>query len=86
MSNLRFSTEKFKPFKPFNRSAQSVSIVQVVPNVQAPPRITSGAGSLFLPRDAGEDEEGGLNRAQRLNDLNVLNAFMSFTVAATDRR
>jgi hypothetical protein len=26
----------------------------------------------FLPRDAGEDE-GGLNGAQRLNDLNHLN-------------
>jgi hypothetical protein len=27
----------------------------------------------FLPRDAGEDEGGGLNGAQRLNDLNHLN-------------
>jgi hypothetical protein len=27
----------------------------------------------FLPRDAGEDEGGGLNEAQRLNDLNHLN-------------
>jgi hypothetical protein len=27
----------------------------------------------FLPRDAGEDEGGGLNGAERLNGLNVLN-------------
>jgi hypothetical protein len=29
---------------------------------------------LFLPRVAGEDEGGGLNGAQRLNGLNVLNS------------
>jgi hypothetical protein len=30
---------------------------------QLPPRIKSGAGSLFLPRVAGEDEGEGLNGA-----------------------
>jgi hypothetical protein len=28
----------------------------------------------FLPRAAGEDEEGGLNRAKRLNSLKVWNS------------
>jgi hypothetical protein len=40
---------------------------------QPPPRIKSGAGSLFLPRVAGEDAGGGLTGAQRLNGLNDLN-------------
>ena len=43
----------------------SVQDVQTVQDDQAP--------SLVLPRDAGEERVGGLNQAQRLNGLNVLN-------------
>ena len=39
--------------------------VQIVQIVQTP--------TSFLPRDAGEDEGGGLSGAQRLNGWNVLN-------------
>ncbi len=46
MSGDNYSS--FKTFKPFNRYAP----------FKPPPRITSGAGSLVLPRDAGEDEGG----------------------------
>jgi hypothetical protein len=59
MSGDRF-TGSFKTFKPFNRYAP----------FKPPPRITSGAGSLVLPRDAGEDEGGGFNDLNFLNDLN----------------
>jgi hypothetical protein len=31
------------------------------------------APTSFLPRVAGEDEGGGLNGAERLNNLNILN-------------
>jgi len=34
---------------------------------------TFSSPSFILPRDAGEDSGGGLNGAQRLNALNVLN-------------
>ena len=40
----------FKQFKSFK-------------SFKPPPRIKSGAGSLFLPRVAGEDKKGGLNEA-----------------------
>jgi hypothetical protein len=40
-------------------------VVQFVPNVQAVQTPT-----YFLPRDAGEDEGGGLNDWNELNDLN----------------
>jgi hypothetical protein len=44
---------------------KTVQAVQIVQIVQAP--------SFILPRDAGEEEVGKLNGAQRLNSLNVLN-------------
>ena len=50
----------FKPFKSFNRFAE--------------PALSAAEGSnplpLVLPRDAGEDEGGGLNGLNFLNDLN----------------
>jgi hypothetical protein len=36
-------------------------------------KVCKGRNSEILPRDAGEDREGGLNGAQRLNGLNDLN-------------
>src|SRR4029077_13964230 len=50
----------------------SVQAVQIVQAVQTP--------SFILPRDAGEDRGRGLNRAPRLNGLNVWNTrlFRSF--------
>jgi hypothetical protein len=59
VQNVQTVQPKLKPFQSFKPL----------------PRIKSGAGSLFLPRVAGEDEGGGLNGAQRLNGLNDLNDF-----------
>jgi hypothetical protein len=51
-----------------------VPVVPKVPIVPAPaPDQVQGRLS-FLPRDAGEDQEGGLNG---LNSLNVLNPFIA---------
>ena len=49
---------------------QTVQNVQPLRSVQAPTFLRRRPGEAFLPRDAGEDEGGGLNY---LNGLNVLN-------------
>ena len=53
------------------RSIASLSSIAKAP-FKPPPPIRSGAGSLFLPRDAGKDEGGGLNGLNGLNRLNKI--------------
>jgi len=52
----------------------TVQDVQTVQNVPTPTPDRVRGRLSFLPRDAGEDEGGGLNGAQRLNGWNGLNA------------
>jgi hypothetical protein len=52
----------FKPFKPFHRCAQF--------NRFAPSSLGGLTSRFLLPRDAGEDQGGGLNDWNFLNDLN----------------
>jgi hypothetical protein len=55
--------KQFKAFKPFSNRSGSRRLLNSNVSIVAPP-------PLILPRDAGEEEGGGLNG---LNDLNVLN-------------
>jgi hypothetical protein len=57
-----------------NRHAfvQNVQAVQPLRSLQSPTFLRCDSGQAFLPREAGEDEGGGLIV---LNDLNGLNAY-----------